>query len=344
MKMSIKGKKKKNLKGKIIISLTLILNTVNLMACGNQKTENMQIPTEIVETVMEEKTEAIENIETKEIAEIVEERKYSPEELVILVLNNGEKLEYRFGEAFEDKENNIFNYQLVTAEEKAYDANCYSYPTENGTVSQSVEDLTDLNQAWVPDYKVAVSTLKPEVFLDPSKKYTKSELASIERERNENLNAPYEYLEQEEYKAEYLFIVECNEERYIFDSRFYLRVLEETEVNGEVSARNVVYFYNPLNPKNAIKCSYGMSAEEEQKLRDEGVTSFDICIEEFTSLNKEEAESFDNKSEIRICYDITPFLTDKQKEDKKLTYQDLQALTNLLNYKYTNEQSHGMLA
>lgn len=195
--------------------------------------------------------------------------------------------------------------------------------------------IDDIGYFWIPDVEKAISVLSAETFLsvnhyDTTKEYTKEELEGIENTMNSFNYNPYLWVEDMTFSISNLMLVGDEETFSIYDKDFGVQVEEMYQKNGKEEKRNVVYFYNLLNFKEALKCNYGLSLEEEQIKRSQYDYSYldHLYIEKETSLYN---NVFAQETSQFFIYDIESFLNNAQKERGYLYYYELEEIMRELN-------------
>lgn len=201
---------------------------------------------------------------------------------------------------------NDWNYQSITDSKKKF--------------SNLLPIIQESGYYWLPDINYNLSVINAKNFLiangyDTTKKYSKKELETIEKKFNDFSYNPYLWLKEMTFPINLLRMIGVGDAIFIYDIDFAVQV-QENNLNG---ARNVVYFYNLLDLKRALKCHYGLSLEEEQKLRELNDYSYldFLYIEKETSLYKEcEKVVFTN-------YELLDFLTEEQINRGYLYYNEI---------------------
>lgn len=186
--------------------------------------------------------------------------------------------------------------------------------------------IDEVGYFWIPDVEKTISVLSAEDFLlanhyDTTKEYTKEELEGIENTLNNFAYNPYLWVEDMTFPISNLMLIGDEETFSIYDIDLGVQVEETSQQNGNEEKRNVVYFYNLLNFKEALKCNYGLSLEEEQIKREQYDYSYleNLYIEKETSL-------YGIRTQEISQYNIESFLNNAQKERGYLYYYELEEI------------------
>lgn len=184
---------------------------------------------------------------------------------------------------------------------------------------------------WVPDYTRPISVMNAQDFLTMNKyiinqSYTKEELQALENTFSTFLYNPFLWVKDETFSIHDLFMIGNEEHISIYDANYYVRV-EET---NQKEKRTVLYYYNLTNFKQALKCNYGITLEEEQQLRSQMDYSYleHIEIEKETSLYRK-----NNYNVQYFIYDLSDYLTTAQKDRGFLYYSEIEEIVKSVNSK-----------
>lgn len=214
---------------------------------------------------------------------------------------------------------NDWNYQSVTNPEKIF--------------SNSLPIIQDIGYYWIPDINQNISIISAENFLlangyDITGLYSKRELETIENKFNNFTNNPYLWLEEICFPISQLRMIGSGDSIFVYDIDFAVEV-QENNING---SRSVVYLYNLTDLKRALKCHYGITLEEEQKLRAQNDYSYLDCL-----YIKTETSLYQNCEEVVFNnYDIYDYLTEEQISRGYLYYNEIVAIVE--NYNIDDSQ------
>lgn len=198
--------------------------------------------------------------------------------------------------------------------------------------SNTLPNIEEPGYFWLPDSEKTITVLNAENFLlanhcDTTKSYTKEELEIIEETCSSFAYNPFLWLKDTTFYINNLLLIKIDDTISVFDIDLGVQIEETYKENDKEERRNVVYFYNLLNPKQGIKCNYGLSLEEEQEMRDNYDFSYldSIYIEKGTSLYQGLSNHVNNYISV---LDINVFLNSAQKERGYLYYYELEELIN----------------
>lgn len=192
-----------------------------------------------------------------------------------------------------------------------------------------IPNLKETGHYWVPDFANSISLLNSydlvmKAGYDVTEKYTKDDLIMLETIFNNFTFNPYLYVKDATFSIENLFMVGNGETISIYDVNYCLS-LEETIENEE---RTILYFYDLINFKNALKCDYGLSLEEEKRRQEQKDYSYRniFYIEKSTSLYA--GYSLEQNF---FIYNVLDFLTEEQISRGFLYYSEIEELIKNIN-------------
>lgn len=291
-----------------------------------------------------------ENKEETKIENELEDKKYSPYSIQMVLSNDGNgNIEYHFIEEVDLELMREYSYTKftylyasITDPNLEYKDERYDYNTNIHHVYHPNESLSNVFfeyfQYFIPDYRykenIIDAHLVPiEELYGNARTYTKAELQELEDKINMEEFDIYAERKEKIYPIENLQIIEVrdkdgNDYYFVFDKTFSVGLGESADKTDVIKLRPVIYYYDLLNPKNGIKFNFKMNALEADMLRYENQKP-DTYFEKITSLDKEFEQQF--LPFIATPCNIEACLTDEQKARGILTYDEVESILNHLN-------------